>query len=224
LRVKSNKRYTMKRIFTIVAAMLILSAVSGQDRAAGNERTGDPGQVRTIFRPGTGHGGYAGLSFGYTEIGGRNAVIVGARGSWIIGHSFGLGMGGYGFINDPVYDPADDLYYNLTGGYGGIVLEPIVAPRWPVHLSFPVTLGAGALARTSFTEIYNMEPYDVVLEESSIFLVAEPGAELEFNLTRWLRMAAYGSYRFTTNINMVDVAPDAMRHWNAGVSIKVGGF
>ena len=26
---------------------------------------------------------------------------MGGRGEWVIGHGFGLGIGGYGFVNDP---------------------------------------------------------------------------------------------------------------------------
>lgn len=217
----------MKRIYTMITVLLLVMPLVAQTTGSRDIRLDDDtDDIHTIFPRNGGHGGYAGISFGYTEIGGQEAIIMGARGSWIIGHSFGIGMGGYGFLNDPVFDPADNLFYNLTGGYGGLVLEPIIAGRWPVHLSLPVTLGAGAVARTAYTEdlFSSMEPEEAFLVESSLFVVAEPGAELEFNLTRWLRLSAYGSYRFTSNINMLDVPQDALRNWNVGMCIKVGAF
>ena len=36
---------------------------------------------------------------------------MGGRGEWVMGHGFGLGLGGYGFINDATYNPADQLNY-----------------------------------------------------------------------------------------------------------------
>ena len=77
-----------------------------------------PTEVKTIFDPRSGSGGYGAFTIGYTQIAGRDAIIMGGRGEWIMGHGFGLGMGGYGFINDPTYNAVDDLNYSLAGGYG----------------------------------------------------------------------------------------------------------
>ena len=41
-----------------------------------------------------------------------------------------------------------------------------------------------------------------MIEDSEAFLIAEPGAEMELNLTRIFRLAIGASYRFTTPFNV----------------------
>lgn len=217
----------MKKIITLSIALLTVFLVKAQDmHLEGNYTGGDDDEVRTLFGPDAGNGGYGALSFGYTQVEGRHALLAGGRGAWIIGRGLGLGIGGFGFINEPEFDAGTNLYYNLSGGYGGVLVEPIVMGKWPVHISLPLLAGAGAVARTSFSDMLMVqgEPYDAYLEEATLFLVAEPGVELEFNLLRWMRLSLFGSYRFTTNLNMIDVRPNALVGWNAGMTIKVGVF
>lgn len=217
----------MRKLSLLIIFVFSIIPIFSQERNYGDrEYQPRSNEVKTIFRPHTGNGGYGALSFGYTQIDGRDALLIGGRGEWVVGHGLGLGIGGYGFINDPEYNAADDLYYNLSGGYGGFIMEPIIMGRWPVHISLPLLLGAGAVARASFSENFltQMEPYDAYLEEATLFLIAEPGAELEFNLLRWMRLSFFGSYRFTTNIDMIDVNPAALGGWSAGITMKIGIF
>ena len=46
------------------------------------------------------HGGFGGPVIKYTQIKGEPAVLVGGRGGWIINHTFIIGGGGYGLVND----------------------------------------------------------------------------------------------------------------------------
>ncbi len=85
----------------------------------------NPGEVQTLFDPHSGTGGYGAFTIGYTQINGRDAILMGGRGEWIIGHGFGLGLGGYGFVNDPIYNTVDQLNYSLAGGYGCTVLSEL---------------------------------------------------------------------------------------------------
>ena len=182
--------------------------------------------MQTLFDPHAGSGGYGAFSIGYTTINSQDALLIGGRGEWVIGHGFGLGLGGYGFINDPIYNPVDQLNYSLAGGYGGLVLEPILFGWFPVHLSLPTLVGAGGVANTSYSaDWYDpYQYYDGYVEEASAFFVAEFGAELEFNLVRFFRLAVFGSYRYTSDIIMADIPVDALRGWSAGMTFKFGSF
>jgi hypothetical protein len=60
-------------------------------------------QISTIFSKNRKNGGYGALSFNYTQIDGKDAFMMGARGAWIIDHSFAIGLGGNGFVNDINY-------------------------------------------------------------------------------------------------------------------------
>lgn len=220
----------MKKYFTMILILaLALPAVVAQEAESElpqKNRKRNPGQVQTLFDPHSGSGGYGALTIGYTKIDSRDALLMGGRGAWVIGHGFGLGMGGYGFVSDQVYNPVEELNYALAGGYGGLIMEPILFGWFPVHLSFPVLLGAGAVANTSYSaDWYDpYEYYDGYVEDASAFFVAEAGVELEFNMVRFFRLALFGSYRFTSDLIMEDIPSDALRGWSAGMTFKFGSF
>lgn len=180
--------------------------------------------ISTIFSKNRKNGGYGALSFSYTQIDSKDAFLMGARGSWIIDHSFAIGLGGCGFINDVNYHGwlNNDLSNNLAGGYGGIYLEPILAPRLPVHLSFPVLFGIGGI--TWVEDYRSWENWIFDDSNQDVYLVLEPSVELEFNMTRHLRLAGSIGYRFTTNIDMNNTNPNILKGANIGIIFKFGKF
>jgi opacity protein-like surface antigen len=157
-------------------------------------RPSESGEIQTLLgdhRPG---GGYGAFSFGYSTIDNRNAVLFGGRFAWIASHSLGIGFGGTGFINEFHYEPVLDREVALTGGYGGLYIEPILMPRYPVHLSFPILFGAGGISYVSKDPNQNNN----FIEDSEAFLLIEPGAEVEINLIKHFRLALGATYRFPT--------------------------
>lgn len=220
----------MKKIITMIVILALalptLLAQEPEEEGPQEKQRQNPGQVQTLFDPHSGSGGYGAFTIGYTKINSQDALLMGGRGAWIIGHGFGLGLGGYGFINDPIYDPIDDLNYSLAGGYGGLLMEPILFGWFPVHLSLPIMIGAGGVANTSYTaNVYDpYEYWDGYVEEATAFFVAEFGAEIEFNLVRFFRLALFGSYRYTSDIQMVGIPANALRGWSAGMTFKFGSF
>ncbi len=220
----------MEKIATLLILLaLALPAVVAQEaenEAPAKKQKRNPGEVQTLFDPHSGSGGYGAFSIGYTRINSRDAIIMGGRGEWVIGHGFGLGMGGYGFVNDPIYNAVDELNYSLAGGYGGLIMEPILFGWFPVHLSFPILVGAGGVANTSYSSDWH-DPYeywDGYVENATAFFVAEAGVELEFNLVRFFRLSLFGTYRYTSNIIMENASSDALRGWNVGMTFKFGSF
>lgn len=203
----------MKQLFFLIFIGLGVLCASAQDN--------NDDQISTIFSKNRSNGGYGALSFGYTQIDGKDAFLMGARGSWIIDHSFAIGFGGNGFVNNVNYNNwrDNDLDYNLAGGYGGIYLEPIILPRLPVHISVPVLFGVGAVAQVEDHEDWTYDD-----SRSDVFLVFEPAVELEFNMTRHLRLAGSLGYRFTSKIEMIDTNPDIMEGANIGLIMKFGKF
>ena len=198
-------------------------------------------KVQTIMSGGG--GGYGALAVGYTQIGVMNnmhvdALQMGASAAWVIGHGFGLGIAGVGFTSDQYHsDPliTDENYYAVSGGYGGLLMEPIILGWLPVHISLPVVIGGGGLTSYSVSgDPWDYDNIDPTFGEYSVFFVAEAGAELEFNLTRFFRLTLFGNYRWTTPLDMKPmygladqantVSSDALRGWSAGVRLKFGSF
>ena len=183
-------------------------------------------EFQTLFGNNRQSGAYGAFSIGYSTIDNDQAVIFGGRFEWIIGHSIGFGFGGNGFINEYHWDNTLQKDVFLTGGYGGLYIEPIFLPKFPVHLSFPILFGAGGISYVT----KDMDNYHNMIEDSEVFLIAEPAAELEFNVTRHFRVAAGASYKFTTPFNVgasgttSTVSPDALQNWSYMITFKFGRF
>ena len=195
-------------------------------------------EYRTLFNSDEmTHGGYGAVLLNYSKIDGKDAFLAGMRGMWIINHGIGIGIGGYGFASDLKYEnppgssPED---YNLAGGYGGLVIEPIIAAKHPVHVSFPVLIGAGGVAYIrNYWKTYPHHPdeYTYYTEDASAYFVLEPGVELEFNMVKFFRIGLGAYYRYTSDINLsawngidyTDVSPD-LKEFSFGLSLKFGKF
>ena len=207
--------------------VLILILVLGGTIAFAQDDYNDD-QIQTIFSKQKRNGGYGAISFGYSYIDGKDAFITGARGAFIFDHSFAIGLGAYGFVNNLDYHSYFDnqpLDYTLAGGYGGIFVEPIVAGKMPVHLSFPVLFGVGGAALVEdhgWNGWHHPDPFNDL--DHDLYFVVEPSVELEFNVTRFFRTAAFVSYRYTSNIELYETDEDVLRGLNFGVTFKFGKF
>lgn len=169
-------------------------------------------EMKTLFSDKDGHavhGGFLGVTLAYSLIEDKPAIQVGGRIAWVINHSFAMGFAGNGFFNNldksGAYGSSD---YNLVGGYGGLFFQPIFFPKSPIHVSFPIILGIGGIAvnhyeefnRYHWDEDYNSYDY---YYDSDVFLVLEPGIDIEFNMLAFMRMSVGASYRFTNNVNLL---------------------
>jgi len=113
----------MKKTILLLAMFVGGMTVSGQGYGYDND-------INTIFGDDRiTHGGYGAISIMYSQIDGKDALVMGGRGSWVIGHAFAFGIGGTGFINDFHFNSTLGLNANLAGGYGGLVLEPAAHRR-----------------------------------------------------------------------------------------------
>lgn len=225
----------MKKITFITAAMVLMACTAA---FAQEERTEQ--EFQTIFGNRDGkvsHGGYAAITTGYSQIAGQDAFSLGGRAGWLIDHHVTIGLAGQGFVNSIYVDSYnfpkfpgenfDGLYF--VGGYGGFFVEPIIAPRFPVHISFPILIGGGAAA-WNYTTWYDndweqdnyydtYDPYDY-----DGFFVVEPGIEIELNLVKFMRAAFGVTYRYVTDLQLDGTPKDAMNGLTGNFSLKFGKF
>ncbi len=225
----------MKTLFAAILSLMAFSLVAySQNEEVPND------EMRTIFgNPQLQSlGGYGALGMGYTNINKLDAVTIGARGMVVINHSLAMGLGGNAFACEPMYDANLREDYEFAGGYGGFYIEPIIGSRKPIHLSFPILIGAGGIGYMKHWGDYEDDnDYTNYDEDSYAFFVFEPGVELEFNLVKFMRMAISGSYRLTSYIKLeykksndvafagTEIAPgDLMNGFNVGIIMKFGKF
>ncbi|MBS3776156.1 MAG: hypothetical protein KGY70_13260 [Bacteroidales bacterium] len=182
---------------------------------------------KTLFGSIESHGGYGGISVGYSQIDNRDALVIGGRAAWIINHQLALGVAGTAFLNEYEYDSflAEDV--NLQGGYGGLMIEPILGGQEWVHLSFPIVVGAGGIVHAEKYVHRNRYDYDYrddYVNDTDAFFLLEPGAELEFNMFRFLRVSMGAYYRYTDNIDLYDTDEDVLRGFSYQLTFKIGKF
>jgi hypothetical protein len=213
----------MKKLLSVLIAIILVSiTLYGQDPEFQYYKDKE---MKTLLGRNKSGGGYASFTSGYTTIDGKHAILFGGRFAWIASHVVGVGLGATGFINEYHYEPAIDRDVFLTGGYGGLYIEPILLPKLPVHLSFPVLFGAGGISFVSKDGGFN----ENFIEDSKAFLIIEPSAELELNLTKFFRLAVGATYRFPTQFDVglpgnytIDV--ESLKTLSYTVTLKFGKF
>ncbi len=221
----------MKNFIVILAFIMAINIVNAQENNS---------EVRTIFGSKGNHsnGGYGAVMINYGQVNNHDALFMGARGAWLIDHNFGIGLGGYGFVSDPKLDPVINEEYQFSGGYGGLLIEPVVAAKFPVHVSFPILIGAGGVAYNKHWQETDNDNYcDETYEDSDAFFILEPGIELEFNMVKFFRLGLSVTYRYTSDINLgykettinapmpnVIGSQGMLRGFNYGIVFKFGKF
>lgn len=228
----------MKKLALIFISFLLVTSVMGQEeKDAKKEMDQDivtDFEYKTLFS-GDGvvsHGGYGAYLVGYGVINNLDAFITGGHGSWVIDHRFAIGFGGYGFNTQNKIDPnLGNLEYSFSGGYGGMILEPIIFAGKPIHISIPVFVGVGGVnyhERLLYNYDYN---YEDLLYNTEAFFVVEPGIDIEINVVKFFRLALWAKYRFTSDVDMYyagtadRIAPRYfMQGFSTGVTFKFGKF
>jgi hypothetical protein len=212
----------MKKQIILSTLLILLCLATFSQESDSTKKTREFQTLLGHNRPG---GFYGSFTIGYSEIDNYQAVLIGGKIMWIAGHSIGFGFGGTGFINEYHYEPVLNRDVFLTGGYGGLYIEPILMPNFPVHLSFPCLFGAGGISYIS----KESSDYHNMIEDSEAFLIAEPAAELELNLTRHFRFAIGASYRFTTAFEVggnstQTVNSESLKGFSYMLTFKFGRF
>jgi hypothetical protein len=174
-------------------------------------------------------GWFVELPFTLSEIQDETIFLPGLSAGVILNQNLRLGLSGFDFSQDwnrislPEADQGKGAF--LEGSYGGLLIEPLINSEKLIHFTFPLLIGGGRVELESKTlhpdEDGEME--EMELAEKAYFML-RPGANVEFNLHPYVRLAVGASYRWTTNIDMPDVEKDAMRGFNAHFSVRVGQF
>lgn len=211
----------MKRsIFLTTCLVISLFFASAQNR----DSTQSAG-IRNIFNQSKGSfGAYIGIWTGYAQFYGKDGYSFGVNTSCLINHSFGIGISASIYSNDYYigYKMAESSN-NFRGGYTGLYLEPIILARSPVHFSIPLTLGVGGI---SCTNTYNYGNNDIqyYIEENDIYMVAEPGFDIELNIIKHLRLSLGAKYRFTSGIKINNYGSHVLDNYTICTSLKIGKF
>ncbi len=100
----------------------------------------------------------------------------------------------------------------------------LVFPKFPVHISIPVLIGAGGIAYATNYNPYDWDESHYFIEDATGYFVLEPGIELELNIVRFFRLAIGGYYRYTSNIRLYDTPENVLHGFSGGITMKFGKF
>jgi len=161
-------------------------------------------------------GWYIAPSFGATSLDGHLSSLVGLRGGWLINRQFGIGLAANVFGWDSTHIDSPRANTRVDGGYGGLLLQYVIASDKLLHGSIETTMGAGALCYDSMNGNRCNDPIK--------FYVFEPTANLELNVTSFMRIAVGGGYRFAA-VDDRSSSPNAdLSGFVTRTSLKFGQF
>lgn len=186
-------------------------------------------EVQTLFGSGRATGGYGAISNKFTTIGGEFANISEFYGGVFINRRWMLGLAFAGSTNDiqvPTQysvDPLTPMTYQY--GQGGLKLERVIGSNKPIHLVVNLFTGVGFTAQY---DRYNWNDYSYhdfhTKHDENWFYVVEPGAQLEMNLFRWMRLSPGISYRNASHSSAAGLNDSQLSDWSYNVTVKFGGF
>jgi hypothetical protein len=217
----------MKKSLFVLGLSILTTLIfaQGQDSLKQYQKQKNKDEIKTIF---TDHdkGGYFALYSGISSIKDRQGIMVGMRFATILDHWFSFGLGGNILASQLTYD--DILQYKpvqFEMGYAGMFFEPSIAPKFPFHVSFPILLGAGgAFYFDNSDQNLDDNNNNWVTVDNDMFLVVEPGVELEMNFTKHTRLCIGVKYRYLSDLQLLNTKEDAFNGLLYGMTLKFGKF
>lgn len=192
---------------------------------AWGQDSGNSGDIKTLLGNGNSRhfGFYGGLSFKASKLKDETVMMGGFKVGARINRTIGIGFEGHGFIPysaSPNYITGQDVI--PLGGYGGLMIEPILFSNKAIHFTFPVSAGAGWLG---YHEDWGNEFNDNSdLIEGDVFWYVEPSANVEFNISRAFRLDLGISRRFVQDLDLPETTSDDFSKLSYYMTLKVGRF
>lgn len=198
-------------------ALLVLTAQQAWAQHATTETLFSSKKKTTV-------GGYGMATTKFNSIDGEFGVIVGAHGGVLLNKKLMLGVGGYSLVNNigmPAINTGAEKQY-LSLWYTGLVAEYVHNSDKLVHWTAGALIGGGGVGRRY--KWHNDFDDDNHISDASGFFVAEPFANIELNLTKFLRLDVGASYRFVQGSKTTGITDSKLSAPSIQVGIKAGKF
>ena len=154
-------------------------------------------------------------------------LYTGFKGAVLFNDKIALGLSAGGFVTETVFesyeDPGEIALLNTVMGYGGFYFDYIIQTRSPLQVSFPMVAGAAGVMLFRPEVTAGVNPNDKLIE-GGVFIIYEPGINLEVNITNFLRMGLGIGYRFAFGGDMDRVSPSDLSDLTFNWNIKFGSF
>ncbi len=154
-------------------------------------------------------------AFKYSQIALQRAMIGGLGGGVIINKKFSVGVV-YSMSINKIPLPVSVGSGKLQMNWGGLLMEYTLWPLQKIHLTFPLSVGAGRLEITGNSS--------VAAKGNPNFLFAEPGMTIEANIWKYAKLGIGTSYRYVANVNYFSLSQRDLSGFAAVISLKFGMF
>lgn len=156
-----------------------------------------------------------------------NEAVIGSIGGTLgmtINRTFSLGGTG-SFIfqseNEPMPDftipPGYELYtIRRYCWYAGLIMEPTLFPKLPIHLTISIVVGGGQLSYRLQEDSEIWCYYAMTMSRQSFFITSV-GVRSEINVVDGFRISVGPSYRYVTNV-------DFLNGFALDISLKLGRY
>lgn len=223
----------MKKSFLTFILLFVMAGAFAQDYTAVKDKSSED-EIRTLFKKPSKEiqaGWFVGLNSAYTQFDKKDVWLLGISTGAILNHNWNLGLSLNGIVNSHYLEYQkiiDNQDANLVGGYGGFLVEYTVAPKSPIHVTFPLQIGAGYLGYLSDNG-YHWDGngywyYDSETLAYDVFFFVEPGVKAEFNLLKFMRLEAGVSYRYSPNLELDCQEDDFVNQFTGSIGLKFGKF
>jgi len=213
------------QILTIILTLMFFKAL-GQVKQDSEFMNDDGFQQMETFKnsnKGT-HGIYLGLGGGYANFGSRNFSTFNSRLAYVIDQKFEIGFAGQSFQSLSAGGINEGIREVVAGGVGGLHLKAIFFGKKKIHFSTPLFLGVGGVGVASYYFNNWFEDFNSDLESSSIIFVAEPGVNIEFNISKVLGFEMGAKYRLAHQAQLVSDDYFEMNGMMLNATLKIGFF
>lgn len=105
--------------------------------------------------------------------------------------------------------------------YAGILLEPTIFPKFPIHLTFPCIVGGGDVSISSTKPNYLNVDNDGITH--NLFFIISVGTRLELNVANGIRVSCGPSWRYIPK-NKENNIISYLNNSSFDFSIKIGKY
>ncbi len=167
------------------------------------------------------NGGFGGSVVKFTSVNKHIGVLVGGQGGWIINHTFVIGGGGYGLVNNV---KTESLFLGerqlLNFGYGGVELHYIENSDKLIHYTVSLLIGGGGIGYRH-PDSWEWDDWET---NTKSFFVMEPTVRVMLNVTSFFRIGLGGGYRLISGADLDDFKDSDISGPSAEIVLKFGKF
>jgi hypothetical protein len=221
----------MKKLNLLVGLAILLATFKGFSQDSTKVLFHFPkAQINTI-------GFYVAPEYQFGQLKNEFTSIGGVSGMILINNKFGIGASMAQSL-DRTFSPTGITPLYLHTAVGGLKMEYVCYPQSAVHFSFNLLLGGGMASADSskYFDRRNVADFDHSgmdrqnhIDNQGIrsnFFIAQPGAQIEANIFKYVKLFAGVNYRFAVQGNSSNslLPTSTLQGLSANVGLKIGLF